>query len=79
MSAFLLLEESQKREALLIKGTLIGKRPANNSFVFLYQLDGFYVEVYCKLHEGQVTEYRAFENISELHPYLEKISLENLL
>lgn len=78
LSDFILLPEDQKKNILLHQGTLIGKRKNAESQVFLFQLDLFYVEIYCNLQTKLVTEYRQFEKISLLNPYLDDISIDHL-
>jgi len=78
LSDFILLPEDQKKSILLHQGILIGKRKNEESQVFLFQLDLFYVEIYCNLQTKLVTEYRQFEKISLLNPYLDDISIDHL-
>ena len=47
--------------------------------VLLFQLQGFYVEVYYCTKYNDITRFHAFEDRDLLAPYLEKISLEALM
>jgi hypothetical protein len=47
--------------------------------VFLFQLGSYYVEAFCNPSNKAIEEYRMFDNIDVLTPYLEAIPLDNLL
>jgi hypothetical protein len=79
LSGFILLSNDEKRDVLLHEGILIGKRKNFECMVFLFQLSLFYVEIYCNLESKEVNSYRAFEETSELNPYLENIVIDDLL
>ena len=79
LSDFILLHPDQKKLAVLHDGILIGKRKKETCFIFLFQLDAFYVEMFCNLHDKTVSEFRSFENTAQLNPYLEQITLDGLL
>jgi hypothetical protein len=75
LSDFILLPVEKKKTASLHDGILIAKRKDQNYFIFLFQLDSFYIEMYCNLRTKEVEVYRAFENTSALNPYLELIKI----
>ena len=79
LSDFILINEDEKKNILLNQGTLVAKRTNYECFIFLFQLDTFYVEIYCNLETKKVQEYRAFEGTKPLTPYLESIPIEDLL
>ncbi|HJW16092.1 MAG TPA: hypothetical protein VJ499_03185 [Flavisolibacter sp.] len=79
LSDFILLNEEEKKFAVLHLGVLVGKRQLYGQMVFLFQLDSYYVETYCNWHSKAVEEYRVSDNIRTLSPYLESISLEGLM
>ena len=79
LSDFILLDEKKKTSTVLHQGVLVGKRHESSCMVFLFQLDGFYVETCCNAVNQQVEEFRVFENTRLLQPYLEAISIRNLL
>jgi hypothetical protein len=78
LSDFILLSKDQKREVLLNQGILIAKRMNLESHIFLFQLDLFYVEIYCNLQTKDVTEYRSFEKTTLLTPYFDGIPIDDL-
>ena len=79
LSNFILLEQEEKRAILLHEGILVAKRTNFDCIVFLFQLNLFYVEVYGNIETKEVLEYRAFQGTDQLHPYLEKIQIDDLL
>ena len=79
LSEFILLNEEDKKIAVLQQGVLVAKRSNTNYMVFLFQLNSYYVETYCNRANRSIEEYRVFDNLRPLHPYLETISLEGLI
>jgi hypothetical protein len=79
LSDFILLDEEEKKTIVLHEGILIGKRNNYEYQVFLFQLESYYVEAYCNLVYKTIEEYRVFYNTNLLKPYLEAISIEDLL
>lgn len=78
ISDFILLNEEEKQVAVLHEGVLIAKRKNQECMVFLFQLGSYYVETYFSQENKELKEFRIFENIRPLSPYLEAISLEDL-
>jgi len=79
LSDFILLDVEQKTSTLMHEGILVGKRSAADQLVFLFQLEDFYVESYCNMKEKLINEFQIFTSSSLLHPYLDAISLDDLL
>jgi hypothetical protein len=79
LSEFILLNEQEKKSTVLHRGVLLAKRSSFDSMVFLFQLGSYYVEAYCNPANKAIEEYRMFENIEALQPYLEAIPLDELL
>jgi hypothetical protein len=79
LSEFILLNEDEKKSTVLHQGVAIAKRSSPNSMVFLFQLGSYYVEAYCNPATKAIEEYRMFDKIDVLKPYLEAIRLDNLL
>jgi hypothetical protein len=78
LSDFILLNVEQKTSTLMHEGILVGKRSAGGQLVFLFRLEGFYVESYCNLKEKSIEEFRILISMNPLSPYLDAISLEDL-
>ena len=79
LSEFILLNEQEKKSAVLHRGVFLAKRSSFESMVFLFQFGSYYVESYCNPANKAIEEYRMFDNIIVLKPYLDAIPLDNLL
>ena len=79
LSDFILLNEKQKKWTVLHEGILIGKRTNQVQMVFLFQLHNYYVETYCNAANKAVEEFRVFDSTAPLRPYLDTISIDDLL
>ena len=79
LSQFILLSDEEKSKSVLHLGILLAKRKNAERLTFLFQLDGFYVEMHCNPQQKTILEYRMFTHPALLQPYLENISLEGLL
>jgi len=79
LSDFILLEAEEKKRAVLHSGVLVGKRTQGSSMVFLFQLPNYYIETYWDVESRAIEEFRAFESVAALSPYLESISLRGLI
>jgi hypothetical protein len=79
LSDFILLNENEKKLAVLHQGVLIAKRNSYNYMVFLFQLNGYYVETFCNAQNKAIEEFRIFGNTQLLRPYLEAMPIEDLL
>ena len=79
LSDFILLNVEEKKLTVLHEGILVAKRKFDNSTVFLFQLESYYVETYCNNANKAVEEFLIFHNTMLLHPYLETIPINDLL
>jgi hypothetical protein len=79
LSDFILLNEDEKKLTVLHQGVLIGKRESFEYMVFLFHLGNYYVEAFCNAENKAIEEYRVFDNLRLLNPYLETIPIDNLL
>lgn len=79
LSDFILLNEEEKKLTVLHDGILVAKRNVSKCIVFLFQLDGYYIETFCNRQNKAVEEFRVFDSPKYLTPYLESISLADLL
>lgn len=76
---FFVLNAEEKKLILLHEGVLIAKRNHLTYMVFLFQLDEYYVEMYCDKASKETEEYRLSVNMQTLTPYLETINIDGLL
>jgi hypothetical protein len=79
LSDFIMLNEEEKKLAVLHRGVLIGKRKNHASMIFLFQFGHFYVETFCNSENKAVEEFRIFAGTRPLLPYLEQISIDDLV
>jgi hypothetical protein len=61
------------------KGVYLACRREPNFVVFLYQLGGFYTEVYFDIEENEPGYLRTFHSVEELEPYLAQIDISSLI
>jgi hypothetical protein len=79
LQEFNLLSLEQQQNALLRSGVYLGERKDPPLRMMLYQMDGFYVEVFFLSRYNKVGWFKGFDNTDELTPYLEKINVSGLL
>lgn len=73
------LSESQQYRRLLVDGTHIADRTGLRSMILLFQLEGYYIEVYFHHDTDELLGSRSFSGTDELQPYLQQIDLAGLL
>ena len=71
---FLQLDEAEQAGAIW-DSSFIADREDEEHKILLYQIDGFYVEVFYHKEYNVVRRYRPFSSTDELALYLNKISL----
>lgn len=74
---FSLLPEKEKTTLLYEQGVYIGKRRVGTVAVLLYQLDGFYAEVFYRQYRRRIESIRLFADTARLDPYLAQIDVEH--
>ena len=79
LSDFIMLNEEEKKLAVLHRGILVAKKTDTKHFFFLFQMDHFYVETCCHIKTKRVEGYKMFQNLMLLEPYLETIAIDDLL
>jgi hypothetical protein len=78
LSYFQKLSQSGQCRELLVQGVCIGERRYGEAPVLLFQVEGFYVEVFFDPFTDEVVLSRCFENTDELQPYLNAIDISHL-
>lgn len=73
--SFLQLDESEQIEVLWYNGEQIGRRREQDFLILLYQVEGFYVEVYYHTKLREIKKYLSFECTDRLEPYFESIDI----
>ena len=72
------LNEDEKSNALWLKASLIDVLRKDSLTILLYQLCGFYVEVYYNYNKNLIETFHSFNSTDHLEPYLDKINLEGI-
>ena len=73
------LTEKLQLDTLEQQGVFIADRDGAFYNIKLYQLDGFYVELYFHTHFNVVVNINCFTNTDCLDPYLESIDVDALI
>jgi hypothetical protein len=74
---FRMLEQDQHANAVW-DGVFIDSRPDGEGSVALYDLGGFYVEVFYDNVNNKITVIKAFKTTKMLAPYLDSFNSEDL-
>lgn len=72
------LSEDCQSNVIYEQGVLISVRTTDEHKVLLYQIEGFYVEVFYHPTDHFI-KIKSFSGTEELQPYLRQISLEGIL
>ena len=76
---FTILGETDKVDLIYNEGIYIGKRKKNLITILLYQIDGFYTEIFYRKYRYSVNRIRCFTSTLPLDPYLDQIDVEELI
>jgi hypothetical protein len=73
------LTEDEQANTVYQQGVLISLRYSARHRILLYQVGPFYVEIYYNPRKSCIDQFKSFDNLELLAPYLEKINLEGIL
>ena len=73
------LSKYEQQDLLLKKGIFIAERFDGPFRIMLYQLDGFYVEVYFFNLYNKVAYFLGYDTTEVLEPYLAQIDVSDVL
>ncbi|MES2881505.1 MAG: hypothetical protein V4676_05105 [Bacteroidota bacterium] len=76
---FKLLGDTEKLEILYRCGVYVGKRRKEHKTVLLYQLEGFYVELFYQKHRCVVSHLYCFSSALRIDPYLDQVNVEAII
>ena len=76
---FTLLNNKEKINLLYEHGVYVGKRKMGKATTILYQLEGFYAEVFYRSYRRYVERISCFDEATRLDPYLTEINVEHLV
>lgn len=79
MQDFIHLPQIDKATLLYEQGVYIGKRKQGKVIVILYQLEGFYAEIYYRTYRREIDHISCFSGTSRLDPYLASIDVVHLV
>lgn len=60
-------------------GVALGERESRNFFIYLFGVEGFYVEAYFFKESGEYSTLKSFDDVGKLEPYLGEIEVGELL
>lgn len=78
LTEFIDLPQELQFEVLHKHGVYVGKRKLGDETVVLFQLHGFYVEVYYKQYRKIINHIITSDNTDILQPYLDQINIRDL-
>ena len=78
LTEFMDLPQELQFEVLHKHGVYVGKRKIDKQSVVLFQLHGFYVEVYYKQYRKIIDHVITSNSIDILQPYLDQINIRDL-
>ena len=73
------LRQEEQTSLLCKAGVSIAERKVGPYLIVLFQVDGFYVEVFYDKNSYQMIKLMSFYNTTLLEPYLAEMDLEPLL
>ena len=79
LSEFILLNEADKKSAVMNNAVALAQRTYPDVIIFLFQLNHYYVEAYCNKATRAIEEYRVLPNANAIDHYLEAIPIDDLL
>ena len=78
LTEFMDLPQELQFEVLHRNGVYVGKRKVSQQTVVLFQLHGFYVELYYKQYRKEVDHLITSDHTDILQPYLDQIEVRDL-
>ena len=79
LSDFIILDEEEKKLAVIHCGILVAKRKTSTHFFFLFQMENFYAETRCHIGDKRIQGYKMYHHVKHLEFYLDTIAIDDLL
>ena len=79
LSEFILLNEVDKKCAVMKDAVALARRTYPNVIIFLFQLEDYYIETYCNVADKTIEEYRILPDTNAIGHYLQEIPIDDLL
>jgi len=73
------LDELEQADVIWEQGVLIDERKDDFYNILLFQVEGFYAEIYYHSHFNVIIKIKTFSDTRLLEPYLQAIALDDLL
>lgn len=73
------LSPEDQHRTVARRGVMLRDRITHSFMIFLYALDGFYIELFFHKASGVLAALKPFDSTDGLTPYLEEIDLRQLL
>lgn len=68
-----------QKSMIKLHGTFLLKRRTVETYAYLFQVDGFYAEVFFNERSGNILQIKAFDSIDDLEPYLEEVDISEVV
>lgn len=78
MKDFKILGESEKMQVIETKGVFLGRRNEGSYAIALFQIEGFYVELFFHVIRLIYKKIRVFEDTASLDCYISRIDISDL-
>jgi len=78
LTEFMDLPQELQFEVLHKHGVYVGKRKADKQTIVLFQLHGFYVEVYYRQYRKLIDHIITSDSTDIIQPYLDQINIRDL-
>ena len=78
LSDFKELTEVQQFEIMHADGVYIGKRIVGNQMAVLFQVYGFYVEIYYKEYRKEIDHIESSDSTDIIAPYIDQVNVRDL-
>lgn len=72
------LDKTDQTCVLWNKGVFLCERKTDQHTIGLYQVNGFYIEVFYHPEHNSIERLRSFRSVDQLRPYLEKMDITNI-
>ena len=79
VDVFKSLPARRQQQLIVDKGVQLANRESKHFSIFLYALDGFYVELFFFKGSGEYASLKPFGEVEQLEPYLREIDVKGLL
>ena len=73
---FKALNQQEQYQTVWDSGVYLTDRVVENNRFALYQIDGFYVEIFYSSNENKIISIKSFLSTDLLEPYLDKIKIQ---